>query len=52
MFLGFNAEIFQQSIAGKINYFGMVTGESDPLANKLKDKFYEVSEMSYQYPCI
>jgi len=41
---------FQQSIAGKINYFRMVRGESDPLANKLKEKFFKISEVSYQYP--
>ena len=37
---------FQQSIAGKINYFRMVRGESDPLAIKLKDRFSEISEVS------
>jgi RNA-directed DNA polymerase len=41
---------FQQSIAGKINYFRMVRGKSDPLANKLREKFYEINEVSYQYP--
>jgi len=41
---------FQQSIEGKINYFRMVRGESDPLANKLKEKFFEIREVSYQYP--
>jgi RNA-directed DNA polymerase len=40
---------FQQSIAGKINYFRMVRGESDPLANRLKEKFYEVREVSCLY---
>lgn len=40
---------FQQSIAGKINYFRMVRGASDPLANKLREKFLEIREVSYQY---
>jgi RNA-directed DNA polymerase len=41
---------FKQSIAGKINYFQMVRGDSDPLAHKLKEKFNNVSEVSYQFP--
>ncbi len=41
---------FQQSIAGKINYFRMVRGDSDPLAKKLKEKFFKVSEVTCQYP--
>jgi hypothetical protein len=27
----------------------MVRGESDPLANKLKEKFNEISEVIYHY---
>jgi retron-type reverse transcriptase len=41
---------FQQSIEGKINYFRMVRGESDPLANKLKENFFMLCEVSYQAP--
>jgi RNA-directed DNA polymerase len=41
---------FQQSIAGKINYFRSVRGNEDPLANKLKEQFYRLSEVSYEYP--
>jgi hypothetical protein len=40
---------FQQSLAGKINYFQMVRGKSDPRANQLKEKYIKVSEASFQY---
>ncbi len=37
---------FQKSIAGKINYIRMVRGRSDPLANKLAEKFGKILELT------
>ena len=42
---------FQQSISGRINYFRMVRGDSDPLSTKLLEDYACVSEMTWPYRC-
>jgi RNA-directed DNA polymerase len=42
---------FQQSISGRINYFRMVRGESDPLTRKLMEDYACVGELTWPVSC-